>query len=505
MNRTLTTLLASCSLAFCVNAFAQDSVLSGLSAEELSQLELEEAPIPELPPLEQASFASKTLSYEEGMESLRENNLQVEIARQSLHDAAVIDSQARSIFVPTLNVTGQIVYNSREVTLEMGNMFAPLSPYLESTYQNDPALQAYFANNPEAVDARALANAEPESMVVSPRVDYSAQATLTQPIFTARIFPARKLANIVQAQAEAGIEVAAQQSLVAYNQLYFQAVSLRQFIAVAKQNVENARIQLERAQILFEEEAGSRFDVTRAEVQHRAAQRDLANAQTSYQLSIEALATLMRVEANFDVLMPEELEAPTSLQAVMDIAMSERAEFTVSELDVAWNDAKAQEAKMRKYPTLMAQANASVGRVTVFTDKAVTWSLALIASWDILDGGAANRDRRSARIEQTRASLRRELERDQIRDEIRRSWLEYENQDNLIGQAAAEVALAAENYQLTLDARQLGAASALDVDVAQNQLYHAQLAYSDAITSKMSAIYNLYIMQGTSHAILKDQ
>lgn len=490
---------------FGTQAFAQVATGPGtLSPEEIANIELVDAEKLELPPLERAPFATQTLTYEAGVQSLQQNNLQVEIARQSLEDAAIIDSQARSIFVPSINVTAQVTYNSRKVVFDQGNMFAPFSPYLDSIYNNDPVLQDYFANNPEVVDARMLANMEPEEMVVQPRTNYTATATLTQPLFTAQIFPARKLADIVKKQAEASVEVAAQQALIAYNQLYFQAVGLRQFIAVATQNVEHAHIQLERAQILFEEEAGAKFDVTRAEVQHRAAQRDLANATTGYRLSIEALATLMRIPADFDVEMPEDIEAPRSMEEIIDVAMANRAEFTAADYAIARSDAMAQEAKMRKYPTIVGQATGSVGRVTVFTDKAVNWSLALIASWDIYDGGAANRDRRSARVEQARAELQRELQRDQIRDEIRRSWIEFQNQETLIDQAAAEMAFAEENHQLTLDARSLGAATALDVEVAQNQLYQAQLAFTDALTSKMAAIYNLYIVQGTSAAILQN-
>ena len=500
MTRTTLPLLVTLSLA-ATTAFAQDEP-SIQSAEDIAAIVLEEAARAELPPIEPSAFATRVLGYEAGVESLQQNNLQVQIARQSLEDAAIIDSQARSIFVPSINVTANLTYNSREVLFSQGNMFAPFAPYLESQYNSDPALQDYFDNNPDAVDARMLAAAPPQEMVVQPRTNFGATATLTQPLFTARIFPARRLADIVKRQAEASIEVAAQQSLLAYNQLYFQAVALQRFTAVALQNVENARIQLERANILFEEQAGASFDVTRAEVQHRAASRDLSNARTSYRLSIEALATLMRVPPDFDVEMPEELAPPSSVEEVLEVALTERAELTAGTYAVERSDAMAQEAKMRKYPTLLGQATASAGRVTVFTDHAINWSLGLILSWDIYDGGASNRDRRSARVEQNRASLQLEFQRDQIRDEIRRSWIEYQNQDTLIEQAAAEAAFAAENYQLTMDARNLGAATTLDGDMAQNQLYQAQLAYTDALTSKMAAIYNLYIVQGTSAAIL---
>lgn len=499
MNHLLPSIGLGLSLVFAASLAVAQTTAD--RAHPIYDIELSDVEAPPLPELETAPFATRTLTYEDGMELLRQNNLQVEIARQSLEDAAIIDSQARSIFVPTINLTAQVVYNNREVRFAQGNMFAPFTPYLDSVYNNDPALQNYFANNPDAVDARQLANAPAEEMIVRPRTDFSAQVTLTQPLFTARIFPARKLARIVKEQANAGIEVAAQQSLVAYNQLFFQAVALRRFISVATQNVENAELTLNRARILFEEQAGTEFDLTRAEVSHRAAVRDLTNARTSYRLSIEAIATLMRVEPNFDVVSPEELEAPASVDDVLSVALQERADLHAASLNIARSDAMAQEANMRKYPTLLGQAQASVGRVTVFTDQAVNWSLSLIASWDIFDGGAAGRDRRSARVEQARASLQLDLQRDQIRDEIRRSWIEFQNQENLISQAEAEVAFATQNYQLTIDARDLGAASALDVDMAQNQLYQAQLAYADAKTSQLAAIYNLYILQGTSSAI----
>ena len=130
MTRTTLALLVTLSLA-ASTAFAQDEPTIQ-SAEEIAAIVLEEATRAELPPIEPSSFATRVLSYEAGVEALQQNNLQVQIARQALEDAAVIDSQARSIFVPNINVTGQVTYNSREVNLTMGNMFAPFSPYLES-------------------------------------------------------------------------------------------------------------------------------------------------------------------------------------------------------------------------------------------------------------------------------------------------------------------------------------------------------------------------------------
>lgn len=474
-----------------------------LTPDDIRNLEFEEFEAPELPALERSKFASYTLDYEAGMELLKANNLQIEIARKSLEDAAIIESQTKQIFAPSVNVSAQLIYHSREITMGMGQMFQPLVPYLQSVYESDAALQAYMDANPSQ-DIRQMAMSEggDADMVVQPRTDYSGTLTVTQPLFTAQIFPAKRLAQIVQEQANASVEVAAQQSLIAYNQLFFQAVTLRQFISVAQQNVANAKLTFDQAQILFEEEAGPKFDATRAEVQYRAALRDLRNATTQYELAIRSLATLLRTDANFDVDMPEAMEAPESLDAILEEAMNERAEFRAGKLQVERNDALAREAKARKYPTLLAQGTASLARKTLFTGNIFNWSVGLVASWDIYDGGAAGRDRRSARIEQARAELELENQRDQIRNEIHQAWLELQNQEGLVDQAEAEVALATENYELTQDARQLGAASALDVDVAQTQLYQAQIAYVDAKSARMSSIYNLYILQGTSPVVL---
>lgn len=519
MKRTLTSLFALTALGCALTASAQsspaaepqDSVLQpmhreqfdALTPDDLRNLELEEFEAPDLPELERSKFASRDLGYEAGMELLKANNLQIDIARQSLEDAAIIESQTKQIFAPSINVSAQVTYHSREITMGMGQMFQPFVPYLQSIYESDAALQAYMDANPDQ-DIRRIAmnDGGGSDMVVQPRTDYSGTLTVTQPLFTAQIFPAKRLADIVQEQAHASVEVAAQQSLVAYNQLYFQAVTLRQFVSVAEQNVANAKLTLDQAQILFEEEAGPKFDVTRADVQYRAAMRDLRNATTQYELAIRSLATLLRTDADFDVKMPERIDAPESLDEILAAAMDERAEFRAGQLSVERSDAMAREAKARKYPTLMAQGTASAARKTLFTGNIFNWSVGLVASWDIYDGGAAARDRRSARVEQARAQLELESQRDQIQNEIQQAWLELQNQEGLVEQAEAEVALAKENYELTHDARQLGAASALDVDVAQNQLYQAQLAFVDAVSARMSSIYNLYILQGTSPMVL---
>lgn len=494
--------LCLCGLLLGATAYAQTS---GAAADDERATRRQPQDFPEGETLlpEDESTERRVLSYEAGMNALEANNLSIAIARQSLEEAAIVDQQARSIFVPSVDLTAQVTYNDRQVTLSQGSPFAPLLPYLNSVADNDPSIQQFYDNNPEVVDPRVLAAQPAEDVVVRPRTDFTAQLVVTQPLFTARIFPARRLADIIEQQSEASIEVAVQQQLTAYNQLYFQAVGLQRSIEVAHANVENAQIAYDQARILYEEQAGTEFDATRALVNYRTALRDLENARTAYRLTVDAIATLIREEADFDVSAPTDLSAPSDIDEVMQTAMQQRPDIEAADLNVRQFEARADEARARYLPEISGQALGSAQRVTAFNDRTFRWSLSLIASWSLYDGGANARERRRQQISAANAELERMQIEDQIRSEIRQGFLELENQRTLLQRAAAEAELAQLNYELTVEARELGAATALDVEVARNQLYQTELAEADAETNLQAAIYNLYIIQGTAQSALR--
>lgn len=509
MNPCLTRAAMALSLlVFTGSAVAQpaqtaQSTQTAIRVDENGQIVIDPTvELPALPELEQSEFAVRTLSYEQGLEELRTNSLSLDIARQSLEDAAIVEQQVRQIFSPTINAQAYVTYNSREIALASGNMYAPLTPYLDSVYNGDPALQQFFTDNPEVPDARMLAQMEMEPTTIQYHWTYGGQLTATQPIFTARVFPGYRLSQLVRKQAEAGIEMTLQASMQGYNQLYHNAVATRQYIAIAKKAVENATLSSERARILFEEKAGSEFDLIRADVTRRAAERDYENAKAQYKTLIQAIATLVRVPANFDVVLPENIDAPANLERVIETALNERAELTMSQLESERYQAQMQEARLRLTPTILAQGKVTATRATALSGDILNWSVSLIADWNLYDGGAGARDRRSARVNMERARLERIQKEENIRDEITRSWINLQSQDTILEQARVDVALASKAFEVTLASRDLGAASQLDVDNAMVTLYQAQLALANAESQRLAAIYNLYILQGTAPLVL---
>lgn len=448
--------------------------------------------------------ASRQIAFETGLELLYTQSLDVENAKTALRSAALLELQARAAFAPTVSVTGRVALNDKETRLAGSNPLAPLVPYLDSVYDNDPALQALLASNPDMVDARDAAAIVPPPTVVSPRVDYRATATVTQPLYNGRFFPARRLADIAARQADASVETVMFRAQQAYTQLYFQAVALQRFGEIAEANVETARLSMERAKALFDARAGSEFDLTRAEVSYLTALSDYENSLIAYELAVEGIATMLRTEPNFDVVEPDELGAPSSLDAVLESAFTTRPEIVNAELDVEIQAARIAETRARFQPYVFAQAQATAARVTAFTGRAVTWNISLNASWDLWDGGAAKRDRRAAEISASQAEIRREQLIDTIRNEIRQAWLTMQTQGNLVRRAKSAADLAQMNYDLTMKAREFGAASALEIDVAQNQLFQAQLALADAEMQHRSSIYELYRLQGNAWSVRPD-
>lgn len=453
--------------------------------------------------------AARELSFDEGLQTLYENNRDIEIARQNIADAEVLNRQIIAIYFPQITLDARYILNDEEVSFNQGNVYAPLGPYLDSAYENDPNLQTQFPFDatPENCgmasargDARCLAIQEPAGGIIKYRHDYSLSASITQPLFDGQIFAGRKLAQLAEMGAYNSIQQAAFSLQDAYIQLYFQALGLKQQIGIALRNLDNAKLTYEQARILYEEQAGTRFDATRARVSLLSAVRQVRNAYASYQIAIQSLGILLNTEPDFNISEPEELPEPNPDNLIAS-ALEDRPDIEGLEINVRQSELDAERAKAKWYPTVSAQGNLMYGRSSALSGDAVTWNIALIASWSLYDGGVRRREQRTAEIEQVRRELQLDQLRDQIETDVQTAWLEYDNQKTQVENSEAEVELATENLDLTREANQLGAASALEVDLAQNQLFQAELALSNSQTALQRLRYDLYRL-GANREIL---
>lgn len=468
-------------------AFAQDANRDD-AAQAIAERHLSEGLDLEGLEVEEREAAEHQLAFEQGLQLLAENSLDVESARQALVEASILDNEARANFAPNVNLSGRVALNDPVVRMSSANPLAPLVPYLE-----DQAQGGTNANAQSALDA---ARYEPDDVIVNPRIDYGASLTVTQPIYNGNFFPSRKLADLAIEQANASVAEVTFQVQQAYTQLYFQAVSLLRLSDVAKSNVETARISLEREQGRFRAGAGSEIDLTRAEVSYLTALNDYENANIAYSLSVEGLSMLLRIAPDFDVQEPEEMVEPESVDQILSTAFEERPELRSADIDIAQTEIQRRQARTGFQPYIFAQGQANAQRVTAFTGRAVTWNVSLNLSWDLWDGGQSKRARQRVDVARRHAELRRDKLEDTIRTEIRQAWLTMKTQKNVLTRAKATAKLAQINYDVAVRSQELGASSALEVDDAQNALYAAQVTEANAEIQYRAAIYELYRLQG---------
>ncbi len=470
------------------HAQAQDAA----AAPEVPRDLPESQPLPVLEPLP----ARGSLSLARAVETLGTSSRDLEMASGSIEQARLLRDQARAVLLPSANLSGSYTLRDQEVELLQPNPYAPLAPYLDSVYENDPDLQQFFVDNPSVPDARNLAAATSEPIVVQNRHDFRFDLTLRQTLFDARALVYLDQAATALEQAELNREQVRYRLEGALQALYFDALALRRLIDISAGNFELARISAERARAAYELEVGARFDANRATVSAQTAQREYERAVLSYELALEALRAYLRLDDVQDVETPPTLDPPESLEALIESALENRPELAASALALRSVDERLDENRAGWWPSFSAQAQASVVRESAFTGDAFSWNLGVFMNWDLWDGGLRLAQRDTIEIDRYNAELAADAQADAIVSELRSAWLRYETQARVLPSIRAEAELAERNNWLTREAQDLGAASALEVEISQEQLFLARIALADAEVTLQEIIYELYRLAG---------
>jgi outer membrane protein TolC len=424
----------------------------------------------------------RVLTLDEARSILRANNFQVQIAREQIEQTELLMNSARAVLLPNVSATGNFTFNDIAVEFDFPNPLAPVVPYL--TEVRDQL-------NPELLDPTVFGGAG-EPSTIAPRSQLTAALVATQTLYNARAFPLLRQARTSIDMATLGVEATAYQLEQAVVDTYFAAVGLQRFVEISQQNVQLSEVNVDRTVAAFEEGVGTQFDVNRAQVELSAAERNLQNAQTSYQVAVRSLALILNEEPSFDVLEPAQLTAPTEYDA--DNLSRFRPELQMMELQLELQQDRIREQEVLWIPRLQLQGTALLQQVTAFNPRAVRWNIALIASWDIYDSGLRRTERRRREYDYALTELQREQTEAQIVANIDIAMLELRQNLTNAETATAEVELATDNLELVREAQALGAASSLDVILAQQQLYLAELALADAEVKVQQKIYTVRLL-----------
>lgn len=431
-----------------------------------------------------------TITLEEARAMFVEVDRNLEISALQIEQARLLEDQARSVLLPNVRIGFDYTFRDTEVEFELPNLYAPLLPYLDSVYESN-AMDEYFAANPGALDARMLASAPSEPSIIQFQHDYRLTVALQQTVFDFRALSLLAQAKTTLEQAEASRETLLFQLNGALEALFFDAVSTRRLVEVGQGNVEIAQIAFERATVAFEEEVGNRFELNRAEVAVETARRELESMRLAYELMLEALRAVLQLDEPLDTVPPSALEYDGDLESALESALARRPELHAGQLALQLDEERLDEIRAGWWPTIHAQAQAATVRESAFSGDSVSWTLGLSLNWNIWDGGLRIAQRKVADLDLVQHQLAWENQVNLIESEVRSAWLRLESQRRSMPSVRAEAELAERNVWVTQEALSLGAATALDVEVAEENLQLARIALAVAEVRLQALTYDM--------------
>jgi outer membrane protein TolC len=427
--------------------------------------------------------STRVVSLDEARAIVREENYSVQISEERVLQTELLMDSARAVLLPTVSASAAFTFNDIEVEFAFPNPLVPTIPYLDAVRNNiDPSL-------PDP----AVFGGEAPPQVIQPRTQLTGNVVVRQTLYNARAFPLLRQARSSIAMAEMGVEQTAFQLERSVVDAYFAALGLQRFVDISRQNVELAQLSLERAEAAFEVGVGNRFDVTRAQVELSGAERNQLAAETSYQVAVAQLGLLLNQDSSFEVVAPTELnDGSIGSSVALD---SFRPELRALDLQLELNEHRVREQEVLWLPTFAIQGVANVQPTTAFNPRAVRWNIALTADWQIYDSGLRRTERRRREFDVITAQLQREQLVDQLSTELDMTRLRLEEAKTNVLTAEAEVELAQENLRLLTEAQDLGAVSALDVILAQQQLFASQLALADSANRVQQQLYTIRLLE----------
>src|SRR5687768_6660216 len=270
----------------------------------------------------------------------------------------------------------------------------------------------------------------------------SSVATLSQPLFDARVFPLMRFArlerNSVRLFADEDKRVLGYDAADAF----LITLSLEQVLMAAEHRREFARTSLEDARARFEAGLVSSNDVTRAELEMATAERGLAQARGDVQRGRIALATLLNTEIAGPLQVPEGLlaaaaSAPAVDQPVVAEAQQRRNDIAAARFHVEALRAFADEPSRRFIPSARLTAQTSNINEGAISDRNNDALVGVIFNWPVFDAGV----RRAEEAERTAIARGAELELQlalrNVEQQIRSSGVRLTSEQAALRQAAA--------------------------------------------------------------------
>ncbi len=328
--------------------------------------------------------------------------------------------------------------------------------------------------------------------------EHDTHFSLSQPLFTAGMIKSSYLAKRMDLEAaRAELESVKESIVYEVSKAYLNYLMTMRLEKIANENLTLAEEHLRVAQKLYEAERVPLNDVYRAEVQVSSARQAVSESETSKKLAALYFNKLLDLDADQSIRIPmeandsvellQEDEFGLSLDECLNQAADNRAElrqlrYNLNALDYLKNVYRAQ-----YYPQLSLGATYGwEGEKYQFDARHDYWSLSLVLSLNIFDGGSRRASIRQAEAQKSRVDYLYTDILKSIRLEASEAFYRLENL--MIKRQSAEDQLksARENFRIT--------GVQYENDLTSQILYlDAQNAYTTAKANLIIVYYEILI------------
>lgn len=405
-------------------------------------------------------FPVQALTLKESIDTALKNNPAV-IASQKKADAASARlAQAVGTFFPTLKVEGTY---GRSYT-------QPSTVQFTTQTATGAATQTLTFGTDAAMDAK------------------SWQASLSQPLFVAALFPGYGLARKNSDVAKEDLRKTVLDASFNVTQSYFGVIRAEKMVKLAEESKEMAQSHFDQIKAMLAAGVVTQADLLRTEVQLANSEVALSRARNGLELARDA----------FNNALGRDLEQPVSLEGegfsgqvpslpeyndLLALSFDNRPDWKQYHLSVGMGEENLRIAQTGYLPTALLTATTG-NRITeypAYKSDVNSWAVTGAASWTLFDGlGIQNRIREAAANLSAQKATEEQV-RNGIALEVRDSYLNLKSVIETIGPVKKAVDSAEENHKVSSLRYNSGAGTNLEVLDAQVALTQARINYLQAL------------------------
>lgn len=391
-----------------------------------------------LPPASPAAAVPQKLTFDEAVRRAIARNPSAVVAAAEILRAQALVTEARSLTLPNVNVSGTNTTLNR---------------------------------------ARGLGD-----QVFTPQNTFSAALGVSMPLFAPSLWARRVQALDAQHVAEAGSEDVKRQVAVAAAEAYLTVIGTRRVVESQVRARDTAQAFYDYAASRLQVGAGSKLAALQAQ---QTLSSDIAlveQAQLALYRAQEALGVLIAAEMPVDALEEPAFEIPAESTVIgsTDQSVQQRTDIRLGNLTVAANQRIVEDSWKDWLPSVNGIFQPAYQHPGSVVTPSTSW--AALVQFDVPVFDAGNRrslkQQREVTLQQSEAQLTGQLR--QARSEIRRSYESVRRSEQVLGSSRAAAQEAAQVLDITQVSYRAGAATNLDVIDAQRRARDADTAVAVA-------------------------